>query len=62
MAIDDQIRTIEDKLTALEKERSRLLGELKSLRVAQDESSSVVKLGRPTLMRSPESNEEKTDL
>lgn len=62
MAIDDQIRIIEDKLTALEKERSRLLGELKSLRVAQDETSSVVKLGRPTLIGSPESNEEKTDL
>ncbi len=62
MVIDDQIRTIENKLTALEKERSRLLGELKSLRVAQDETSSVVKLGRPTLIGSPESNEEKTDL
>jgi hypothetical protein len=62
MAIDDQIRSIENRLTALEKDRSILLTELKGLRAKRDEQKPVMLLGRPTLMKVPESNEEKADL
>lgn len=62
MGIDDQIRSIEDRLTALEKDRSILLNELKGLRAQKDEQKPVMLLGRPTLMKTPDSNEEKADL
>ncbi len=62
MGIDDQIRSIEDRLTALEKDRASLLSDLKNLRAQRDEQKSVMLLGRPTLMKAPESNEEKADL
>jgi superfamily II DNA or RNA helicase len=62
MGIDDQIRSIENRLTALEKDRSILLKELKGLRAQRDEQKPVVLLGRPALMKPPKSNEEKADL
>lgn len=62
MGIDDQIRSIEDRLTALEKDRTNLLNELKGLRAQRDQQKPVMLLGRPTLMNSPESNEEKANL
>ncbi len=62
MGIDDQIRSIENRLTALEKDRSILLNELKGLRAQRDEQKPVLLLGRPALMKAPESNEEKADL
>lgn len=62
MGVDDPIRLIENRLTALEKERIDLLIELKSLRAQRDEHRPVVLLGRPALMKTPESNEEKADL
>lgn len=62
MGIDDQIRSIENRLTALEKDRSILLNELKGLRAQRDEQKPVMLLGRPALMKAPESNEEKSDL
>jgi superfamily II DNA or RNA helicase len=62
MGVDDPIRLIENRLTALEKERIDLLIELKSLRAQRDEHKPVVLLGRSTMMKTPESNEEKADL
>ncbi len=63
MAIcDDQLRSIENRLAALEKERSDLLIELKNLRAQKDEYKPVILLGRPTLMTASETNEEKADL
>ncbi len=62
MDIDDKIRSIENRLTALEQERIGLLGELKNLRVRRDDHSPVALLGRPSLMKTPESNEEKAEL
>lgn len=62
MGIDDQIRSIENRLTALEKDRASLLSDLKNLRAQRDEQKPVMLLGRPTLMKAPESNEEKADL
>ncbi|MGE3757667.1 MAG: restriction endonuclease subunit R, partial [Pseudobdellovibrionaceae bacterium] len=62
MGIDDQIRLIENRLTALEKDRSILLNELKGLRAQRDEQKPVMLLGRSALIKTPESNEEKADL
>lgn len=62
MGIDDQIRSIENRLTALEKDRTDLLVELKNLRAQRDDHKPTVLLGRPSLMKTPESNEEKADL
>ena len=62
MAIDDQLRSIENRLAALEKERTNLLIELKNLRAQKDEHKPVILLGRSTLMTAPETNEEKADL
>lgn len=62
MGIDDQIRSIENRLTALEKDRTDLLTELKELRAQRDQQRPAILLGRPALMKAPESNEEKADL
>jgi superfamily II DNA or RNA helicase len=62
MGIDDQIRSIENRLTSLETERTGLLTELKNLRSQRDEHKPIALLGRPTLINAPESNEDKTDL
>jgi hypothetical protein len=62
MAIDDEIRTIENRLTSLDKERTDLLNDLKKLRLQRDDQKSIVLLGRPTLLKSPETNDKKTDL
>ncbi len=62
MGIDDQIRSVENRLTSLETERTGLLTELKNLRSQRDEHKPVALLGRPTLMKAPESNEDKADL
>ncbi|MBK8202584.1 MAG: hypothetical protein IPK68_09820 [Bdellovibrionales bacterium] len=62
MGIDDQIRSIENRLTSLETERTGLLTELKDLRSQRDEHKPVALFGRPTLMKAPESNEDKADL
>ncbi len=62
MSIDDQIRTIENRLTTLETERTGLLTELKNLRSQRDKYNPVSLLGRPSLKKAPESNEEKADL
>lgn len=62
MAIDNQLRSIENRLGALEKERTNLLNELKNLRAQKDEHIPVILLGRPSLMTTPETNEEKADL
>jgi hypothetical protein len=62
MGVDDQIRSAENRLTALEKERIDLLNELKNLRAQRDEQKPMLLLGRPTLMKTPETNEEKADL
>lgn len=53
MAIDDQLRSIENRLAALEKERTNLLIELKNLRAQKDEHKPVILLGRPSLMTAP---------
>lgn len=62
MATDDEIRSIENRLSALDQERSALLIDLKNLRSQRDSQKPAILLGRPTLMKTPESNEEKTDL
>ena len=62
MKFEEQIRKIEDRLTALEKERSGLLTELKNLRSQNGELTPKTLLGRPTLMAAPDSNEEKAEL
>ena len=62
MSADDQIRSIENRLTALDKERTDLLGELKNLRTRRDDHKPVSLLGRAPLMKTPETNEEKADL
>ncbi len=62
MGIDEQIRAIENRLTALEKERTDSLNELKSLRSQREVQKAIILLGRPALMKAPESNEEKADL
>ncbi len=62
MATDDEIRSIENKLSALDQERSALLNDLKNLRSQRDSQKPVILLGQPTLMKTPESNEEKADL
>ena len=59
MGIDDQIRLIENRLTALEKDRSILLNELKGLRAQRDEQKPVMLLCLPALMKASDSNEEK---
>lgn len=62
MVVDDKIREIENRLTAIEKERSALLIELKSMRAQLENQTTVALLGRPTLFKTPESNEEKVHL
>lgn len=62
MGIDDQIRSIENRLTAIEKDRTDLLKELKKLRVQRDQQKPAMLLGRSALMKAPESNEEKAEL
>jgi len=62
MGLEDQILLIEKRLGVLEKERTDLLSELKNLRAQKDENKSVVLLGSPVLMTTPESNEEKVEL
>lgn len=62
MSIDDQIRSLENRLTALETDRLILLNELKGLRAQRDEQKTVVLLGRPALTKGPESNDEKAAL
>lgn len=62
MSLEDQIRSIENRLTTLERDRSTLLNELKVLRAQRDEQQAVLLLGRPAMMKAPESNEEKADL
>lgn len=47
MGIDDQIRSTENRLMTLEKERVDLLGELKKLRAQRDEQKPLLLLGRP---------------
>jgi superfamily II DNA or RNA helicase len=60
--LDDQIRSIESRLSALEKERSDLLSSLRSLRSQLDDQRPAPPLGRPYLMKAPETNEEKAEL
>lgn len=62
MGIDDQIRSTENRLTALEKERTDLLTELKFLRTKRDELKPAALLGRPALIAPPITNEEKAEL
>jgi hypothetical protein len=62
MSIDDKIRTIENRLTSLDQERTKLLTVLKNLRSQRDSQKAVTLLGRPSLMKAPESNEEKAEL
>lgn len=62
MNIDEQIRHIENRLTALEKERADLFVQLKNLRIECDARQAVVQLGQPTLLHSPQTNEEKAEL
>lgn len=62
MATDNEIRSIENRLSALDQERSALLNDLKKLRSQRDSQKPVILLGQPTLMKTPESNEEKADL
>ena len=62
MTIEDQIRKIETRLTALEKDRSNLLNDLKLLRAQREKQKSVMPLGRPALLGAPESNDEKAEL
>lgn len=62
MGIDDQIRSIENRLTTLEKDRSTLLNELRKLRAQRDDQKPMALLGRPTLIKPPDSNEEKVEL
>ena len=62
MTTDEKIRSVESRLTALEKERSDLLNELKSLRAQQENQKPVAILGRPALLKAPETNDEKTEL
>ncbi len=62
LSTDDQIRSIENRLTSLDQERTALLSDLKNLRSQRDSQKSVVLLGRPTLMKTPDSNEEKAEL
>jgi len=62
MGIDDQIRSIESRLTALEQERTELLKQLKSLRVQKDDCAVAAPLGRPAMVNGSESNEEKAAL
>ena len=59
MATDYEIRSIENRLSALDQERSVLLTDLKNLRTKRDSQKPVILLGQPTLMKTPESNEEK---
>lgn len=62
MSADDEIQSIENRLIAIEKERSDLLAELKILRSQQDNNKSVTLLGRPRLNKSLETNEQKSEL
>jgi len=62
MDINAQIRTIESRLTALEKDRSDLLGDLKNLRAQRDSHKPLTLLGRPALNNAPHTNEEKAEL
>lgn len=62
MGIDDQIRAIESRLTALEKDRLGLLNELKALRAQRDTQRPAMLLGRSALMKAADSNEGKVDL
>jgi hypothetical protein len=62
MGIDDKIRSTENRLAALEKERTDLLTELKSLRTQRDELKPAAQLGQSTLMTIPITNEEKVEL
>lgn len=62
MSTDEKIRSIESRLTALEKERSDLLNELKNLRAQQENQKPIAVLGRPALLKTPETNDEKTEL
>lgn len=61
MGIDDQIRSVENRLTALEKERGDLLTELKSLRIQRDSHTPVILLGRADVAV-PTTNEAKAEL
>lgn len=54
LSTDDQIRSIENRLTSLDQERTALLNDLKNLRSQRDSQKSVVLLGRPTLMKAPD--------
>lgn len=45
MNVDEQIRHIENRLTALEKERVDLFSQLKNLRIERDSVQAVVQLG-----------------
>lgn len=62
MSIDEKIRAIENQLTTLEKERLDLLSELGKLRSQRDGTKQIVPLGRGTLLKSPETNDEKAEL
>ena len=61
MSLEDQIRSIESRLTFLEKERTGLLNELRNLRTQKSCKDSLVLLGRSVAMKLPETNEEKAD-
>ena len=62
MGIDDQIRSVENRLTALEKERADLLVELKSLRIQRDSHKPVILLGRVAEVVAHVTNEAKAEL
>lgn len=61
-SFDGQIREIEARLNALEKEKTELLTELKNLRSKREHQHSNIQLGRSNLSQTPSSNEEKVEL
>ncbi len=62
MSVEEKIRAIENRLTALEKERLALLTELSKLRSQRDNTKQIIPLGRSTLQKSPKTNDEKAEL
>lgn len=62
MGIDDLIRQIENQLTVLDLERLKLLTDLKKLRSEKDSQKNIVELGKAALLKTPETNDEKTNL
>lgn len=62
MSSDEKIRSIEDRLTALEKERAALFEELSDLRKARDRRKPITLLGSPPPGYTVATNEGKVEL